>query len=172
MKKKVVCFIAIICLLLSLFSVPAFASSYQTAHGSAFANFCQCTTINTTWIYLSNITDDPVDVTITFYNNDGTLITDDGSASTGLLKCSSGGAIISNYSDNNSDSSITFTMDGHNTCNLSFGDSSTSKSGYGVIQWTQENSSVSTALVGSSVWIRSDSLYARTALLINGGMPF
>ena len=171
--KKVFCFIMTISMVLSLFSVPVFASSYQTASGTAYMSYFNCDTGNFAWWSLANITDDPVDVTITFYNYDGTLITDDGSRSTGLFKCPTDAAVtVTNYSDSNSDSSIAFTLGAHDLCSFTMGnDYLYSKRGYGVIQWTQENSSVANALIGWSLLVRANP-YDRTTMAINNGMPF
>lgn len=139
------------------------------------AFFFYCDSVNTSYFSFSNITDNPINVTVTLYNSDGTLLTDDGSNSSGILKelLVGGTYKFFNYSDKNSDSSATFTINAHSTEILSIGNKSYQTAGYGMVQWTQNNSTVLQGMISTGeVQIQTNGAFDRQYTTVNNGLPF
>lgn len=172
MKNRIVLTILVIVLCTCVFGVSSFASTYETASGSAYLNIFYTNSDVTNCINISNITDQPVSVTLTLYKADGTLIKDDGSSTTGYIKenkedCSA----LLNYSDNNPTSTLTFTLNAHSSGCFWIGNRSLLTTGYGVIKWSQNNSTADKALVAAAVQFSATTTNS-VPFLINAGMPF
>lgn len=147
------------------------APSMETSSGKAYINaYCICNVL-TDNINVSNITDKPIKVTVTLYKQNGTLLVDDGNNTSGIIAdCSPNQGYLADYSENGTNSSLTFTLNAHSTgifC-LKSPDSNPTF-GYGVIQWTQDNSSVTHAMTANIVEIGSTT---KCPLSINSGLPF
>jgi len=144
----------------------ASASNYST--GKAVMPFYYEAANGYVNYYISNITDAPIDVIITYYNSDGTLATDDNNSSTGRIKALN--CVIDNYSEVTADTSLTFTLGAHKTIMYQLAATTTTYYGYGVIQWKQSG----TALQGLIATCRQGAVStgAWSEELINGGLPF
>jgi len=172
MIKKKVEIGAIICLVAILVTlgmkIPASASvpiKYST--GNAVLPLFYTDTTTTTTYSVSNITDKPIDVTITLYNRDGSLLTDDNSYSLGSGKITCTDNLL-NYRDNNSDSTVTFTLSQHKTSVLTALYSQQQNFGYGIVEWKQEGSTQQGLIMTGS----GNSPNGSSGISINGGMPF
>ena len=175
-KILISCLVMVTCIFIT--SVPAMASNYST--GKAVIPYYYQGPVDYCLFTVSNITDDPIDVTITFYRQDGTVVTDDGTATGGIITV--GSQTIDqtiDYNDNNTDNTVTFTLNEHCSTHISLyytGSNTEKYLGYGIISWKQE----STALQGLVAYGRQQVLdtnvdperFARFAILVNGGLPF
>ena len=149
-------------------SVSVNAATYST--GKAVIPFFYQTSNNMYWYTVSNITDAPIDVTVTFYNSDGSMATDDSSSSTGRI---TGSSDLLNYSDQNTDSTLTFTLNPHSTGAINTDYSSTAYYGYGIIQWKQNGTTLQGLVAyGSGIFINTSGEISRDSITINSGLPF
>lgn len=123
--------------------------------------------------YVSNITDKPVDVSIIFYNSDGTIKTDDNNQNDGYIK---GNIESLNYSEQTPDTSATFSLAPHaTTCLIIQNPLSTDEQehyGNGVIKWSQESNNLQSLVVHSQVTSIVNNSWSRFAIDVNSGMPF
>lgn len=121
------------------------------------------------YFYVSNITSEPVDVTITFYDQDGNIITDQGnSSSTGYFR----GYYYSSYAEPPVDSSIKLTIGPQKTTTISL-QSYNTKSGYGKIEWSQAGTETRTAIIAHGRSYRNKSGYEGSYTIpINNGIEF
>lgn len=178
MKKKtfkilISCLIMVACIFST--SVPAMASNYST--GKAVIPTYYRGNADYTEFWIANITDEPLDVTITLYNQTGSVVTDDGIPSTGAITVGPLGLDFTSldYNDNNTGSTATFTLDGH--CSLQLRLNMTSESterywGYGIIKWEQDSTALQGLVVSGGRLYSYDTLRARYAINVNGGLPF
>lgn len=132
----------------------------------------------TTWTgyYISNITDQPIDVIVTLYDSNGSLIMDDGNANTGRIRMSDLLNILpQSYNDKNTNSTITFTINAHSSIYFKMDLTNSTYFGYGDIQWRQSGS-ITQGLVctGISWQMNKDNsdLHGRLPIDINSGLPF
>ena len=177
MKRSLV----VLTVLLSLFAgvaiVSANSGSAIIPHYVASTNYYGLR--HYTWYYVSNITNQNIDVEVIFYKNDGTIVSDiDNNPLEGTLR----GYSVSNYKDTLSDLSLSFTIGPHSNGRFCITSSEhpdyTNLGGYGIITWKQD-SKVATALVAHGM-IFSDIKDSSTNLLgqslgtipINNGLPF
>ena len=143
------------------------ASSYSS--GKAFIPYySQSDTLKTVYT-VANITDSPITVTVTIYNADGTLVTDDNSSTTGRITASTD---FLNYSDQNIDSSLTFTLNAHNTGYFIMNYNSAYNYGYGVINWTQNGTAVQGLVVTGKNISSSNNTLIHHYIPVNNGLPF
>ncbi len=178
MKRSLI----VLTVLLSLFAGVAIVSANS---GSAIIpHYVASTSYNKsirqyTCYYVSNITDQNIDVEVIFYKNDGTIVSDiDNNPLEGTLR----GYSVSNYKDTLSDLSLSFTIGPHSNGRFCIISSEhpdyTNLGGYGIITWKQD-SKVATGLVAYGM-IFSDIKDSSTNLLgqslgtipINNGLPF
>lgn len=142
------------------------ASSYET--GKAMIPYYNVNSGTFCTYSLSNITNSPIDITVTLFNSDGTVFTDDGNASTGKLI----GYSLMNYNDQNIDSSITFTLNPHSTGIFKIDINNTTNFGYGIVEWKQAGNA-SHGLIASGLYtIKNGTSYETSTIEINGGLPF
>lgn len=122
---------------------------------------------------VTNITDNPINVTVTLYNNDGTMLVDDNSATTGIITSGQPDQLL-NYCDQSTNSSATFTINAHCTGKLLLSTTTVSRTGYGIIQWTQNTGNTLQGLVVSGFQFINSGTDQATVLPIdvNGGLPF
>lgn len=150
-------------------SCNLFAASGKAVMASAYADTSSAAN---TYIKLTNITNAPVDVKVTFYSHDGSVIKDAGNnSSTGLIRGFNGIA----YDETLTDASVSITLAANNTGDVRLGNTPSSYVwGYAVIEWEQTDSSVPFGLIahGFRVVNSGASSYNETSILINGGMPF
>ena len=117
---------------------------------------------------ISNITDSNVDVTLSLYQTNGTVIQDDGSASTGVIR---GGNYVSGYSDNLTNGSIIMTISAHGTAYLDVVTSSWTTF-YGRAEWFQDSSHATAALLISGESQHTNPNTYGYPITVNGGLPF
>ena len=157
---------------------PAFASSGKAfipmihARVASTDNRVNCHTS------LSNISNETVDITITYYNASGTVIVDgDGSTSTGPIRVVSGA--VTNYVENPASGSVEFSLGANETAVVmlkSDSDGSSFTIGYGTIEW--EKNSVNGVALISQVFIdefirdSQKSSHGYYAIPVNNGLPF
>lgn len=105
---------------------------------------------------LTNISDNDVDVTVTFYKKDGTLL-------------SSTHQSFYYFSANDT------TIPAHGTAQINISHSGGWEQGYAIIQWENTNSSEdnSVALVALGTYVhRNTGIEARQSIMVNQGQPF
>ncbi|MCS4309432.1 hypothetical protein M2404_003804 [Rheinheimera pacifica] len=127
------------------------------------------------FIYLSNISVSSTTVRITFYDKNGSVVTDgDDSSFAGLLRAEN----VSSYSDNNSEYSLQFVLGSNKSTRVSIMNPiNTDIYGYAVVEWMKEDAQVqslaSYSLIGHSYGYRvyngSTGYYS---IPINNGEPF
>lgn len=179
--KVAICLVLAVCVT-GVFSVASASSktvkamssnSVETATGKAILNEVACDASNCTYFTSSNITDSPINVKVTIYKHDGTLLTDDGSSSSGIIRIADAASVMQNYSDNNNDSTLTYTLPAHTTGTIVITNAITFR-GYGVVQWSQSNSSAVVAMVAEAnvqVWAPGTAV-DRYYVPVNGGNAF
>ena len=121
---------------------------------------------------ISNISDEPIDIKIIFYNINGQVLKDDGRVSSGNLRAS--GAIL-NYNDQLSEeASVIFTLEANKTAIISiYPPMPFFTSGYGVIEWSQDSYYYDNAVVAYGYTDRiMGTQYATRSIIINNGNPF
>ncbi len=167
LKYLFMALVMVICMLGS--SVPVSASSYST--GKAVIPHFFLTPIFNYYIDVSNITDNPIEVTLTLYDKDGSIIKDDNNVSAGQIKAYT----VLNYCDQNVDSTASFTLNPHCTGIIELALNPIGKYGYGVIEWKQ-NGSIMKGLIscGYMYNYKNDSTTVQSISYfdINGGLPF
>jgi hypothetical protein len=167
--KKLMYFFMSFVLVTSILGVKssANASSYSTGKAiipSYVEQYAFATVFN-----VSNITDNPITVTVTLFNTDGTILTDDNNMNAGRIS----GVNLLNYSDQNTDSTLTFTLNPHATGQIiTKMNTSITNVGYGVIQWRQEGNAAYGLVAHSNVVYNVVGDSSRYAIPINGGLPF
>ncbi|MGN6715305.1 hypothetical protein [Anaerocolumna jejuensis] len=168
LKHLFMALIMVTCMLGS--SVPVSASSYST--GKAVIPQFKGSDREFSAYQISNITDSPIDVTITLYDKDGTIVTDDNSPITGFIIANN--ASISNYSDKNNDYTLSFTLNAHCSTSFQAAYSDIPHYGYGVISWKQSGTTLQ-GLVAFGVLYNGfnnhDYTYVHD-ISINNGLPF
>ena len=129
---------------------------------------------STTWCgyFVSNITNLPIDVSVTLYNEDGTVVTDDNSPGTGRITANISGYLL-NYNDQNTNSTLTFTISPHCTVYFKTGKITTSTyTGYGVIQWQQSSDSLQGLVCYGIEYDTGYSQLIKLPIEVNNGLPF
>ncbi len=150
-------------------SASANAASYST--GKALIPTYRTNAETSCNYYVSNITDSPIDITITFYNEDGTLLIDDNSPTTGRIVAINSQLI--NFNDQNADSSLTFTLNAHSSGLINLPTTTTPQVGYGIIQWTQNGKGLQGLVAwGQRLTQKTTGEESRSTIDINSGLPF
>ncbi|CAM2011644.1 hypothetical protein [Acanthopleuribacter pedis] len=122
-------------------------------------------------IYITNISSDPVIVTVTLYNDQGVIISDgDDLAAAGKLKATN----AANYSDSSAYFSMKFTLAPNATSQVWVDNPSTAIDyGHGLISWWNEGPEPETALIAHGVMYRSYSgNVGYYSVQVNEGKPF
>ncbi len=128
-----------------------------------------------TVLYFSNVTDDPITVKIKLFKHDGTLMTDDGSPTTGQFTSWQ----YNTYNDNVAGTSVSLTIQPHNTALFAVNPSADIAQGYGVVEWEQDSDAIA-GLVAHGRFYRHFLGHNGThnlnemgySIPINSGMPF
>lgn len=177
LKKSLV----VLTVLLSLFAGVAMASANS---GSAIIPLYQASLDNwghryMTWVHLSNITNQELNIEVILYKSDGTILTDTDNDPFG-------GSIHSrdnllNYYDNLTDASLSFTLGPNSSARFGVYDDGHPRDnivrGYGVIKW-QQNSKAPCAIVAHAIGyyanLSSGQILGHNmfAIPINNGLPF
>ncbi|OBP14412.1 hypothetical protein A5320_11590 [Rheinheimera sp. SA_1] len=156
-------------LVIATFGVSAESGSSLVSHIYSV----RTTSSNYAWnfIYLTNITDTNVRVSISMYREDGTLISDvDNNSSAGLLKASN----VTAYNDVDLNNSMSFTLDPKVTTRVWLDNpSSTEIIGYALVKWVKDGIPMqSEALIGHAVAYRAYNGVGYYSVPINDGKPF
>ena len=122
--------------------------------------------------YMSNVTDETIDVKVTLYNKTGSVIVDETSSSitSGRFR----GGNVTNWNDNPSDGSITFSLQAENTGFIYIGTES-SEYGFGKIEWTSSGSSVYGMVAhGFYTEYKNETIVikSRFSIPVQNGLPF
>lgn len=170
MKKIKYLFLVLVLVVSSLSSSSlALASGYST--GKAVIPYFYQSPDAKTSLLIANITDEPIDVTVTLYDNTGKIVTDDNNISGGFIVSDSA---FTNYNEPTTDCTATFTLGAHGSgfFNVASG-SSTSKYGYGIIKWDQASNALQGLVVsGACSTKRTKGEESVFAIPVNGGLPF
>lgn len=169
MKKFKVLMCLLICVTCTLGMSPVVrASSYSTGK-AVIPLFIQDGT-HSGMFTVSNITDNPISVTVTLYNSDGSILVDDNSANTGRI---TGTNELINFTDQNTDSTLTFTLSAHSTgIFYTYHNTPTTKYGYGIIKWQQDGNALQGLVAQGSYVYTSSGEISHFSIPINGGLPF
>lgn len=132
---------------------------WQGADGSLGGN---------TRIYLSNISDQTITVSIDLYKQDGSLLTDDGSKTGGNIN---GRGNETSYDDS---TGISFQLSAGASSSILLKNVSSETFGYGTVEWSSSTAPVDgVALVGQTVTaITGTSLGRASSVPLNEGKPF
>lgn len=148
-------------------TIPLWQGYYASVHDQQLST-----------ITVSNITGSTVSVTITLYSHDGTVVSDDGSGTTGFVRyLSPSSTISSSYDDSISTGTVSFDIGAHETATvfLQFS-SATGDWGYGTIQWTAAAGPGIKALVAhmrnNRTVATSGVSVSENDVMVNGGLPF
>lgn len=170
MKKKLLIVLSLVVVIISTTFVHATDLSSRYSTGNALIPYYYSHEIDSNhevmYFNISNITDKPVDVFLTLYKQDGTIITDDSIIMPVLTESQ-----VTNYSDQISDNTVKFTLDSHASVLLHIKNTN-STYGYGKIQWSQEGSAEKALVVFGSAICSIDNNRSRFAVPVNGGLPF
>lgn len=128
--------------LLLILAALILPSSAHAASGSAFiphweSQYITANNFHATYIFVSNITDTAVSVSLTLYDESGAIVSDDGSPTTGALTAYFN---YSSYNDNVTGASATFDIPANSTARLTV--LTAHKAGHGKISWTQNSDNV------------------------------
>lgn len=119
--------------------------------------------------FLTNITNESIDVKIKLYNKDGVLLTDVGNCISGLAYVQPEFASSYSSCSKSSDSTISMTIVPHRTIHFNLVPSSANDdAGYGFVEWSQA-SQVNNGLV--MVGVITNNSYS-SPIPINNGLPF
>ena len=144
------------------------AASYST--GKAVIPSYTTNSNSCCYCFVSNITDNPINVTVTLYDMDGSIVIDDNDASAGRITNVSG---LLNYCDENSNSSLTFTLNAHSTGVFSLPFTTSLHIGYGVINWFQDSNALQGLVAwGAECYTEASGDADRASFEINSGLPF
>lgn len=162
MKIKIKSIVAVLSLLASPLSIAASGNvlipHFNTDGQSEMYSF----------FYLSNITDQPVDISVTFYDKSGNVLRDDNSASTGPIKAFD----ALNYQEPTSGPSITMTIDPNSTGSIKL-QPNFDTVGYGKIEWVQSNTNRRKALIAHGrMWRNLSGNESSHSIVVNNGMEF
>ena len=164
--------LVVLTVLLSLFAGVAIASANS---GSAIIPLYAASNYAgyrySTWVYLSNITDQDINVKVTLYKTNGTILTD-------TVGEYINGHYLSNYNDKLTDASLSFTLGpnsfGKFSINSNEHPNTGTTAGYGIIKWEQDSKAVQ-GLVAHAIGyyvMTSNPVPSQLAIPINNGLPF
>lgn len=148
-------------------SGSASGSSYST--GKAVIPWFASNVDQMSWYSVSNITDSPIDVIITFYESEGSLLIDDNNSTTGRI---TGTAELLNYNDRNTDSTLTFKLNPHSTGKFYAYFTNEVEYGYGIIQWKQGGNALQGLVVNGETYTNRTGEESRGHIPVNNGLPF
>ena len=166
--KKITSLLTLACLLMLCSS--AFAQG--VSHGSTmipgiYNYYHSANSYNTSYLFLSNITDEPVQCTFKFYGHDGTDI---GSRADIYTGSNTAGVSVEVATQTN-----TFTIPANGTYQVSlYTTNQQNIFGYAVVEWSSTNPKIAQALIGSHhIYGRSGAgALFRATDVINNGKPF
>lgn len=124
------------------------------------------------YLEITNVSDSTATVKVTLYKQDGTVITDDGSSSSGYITSVDPG---SSYNDNLTGATVSFDLAAHKTTYLEVRATSSSLvHGYGLIEWTSSGQAPTAIMAygGSVSYVSSQYTSWSAPYFINGGRPF
>ncbi len=120
------------------------------------------------YFYLSNITNQEVEVSVTFFNNQGTLITDNNAINSGHIRAYN----VIDYVEPASGKTATFKIPPRGTATIRVM-SSLNTEGYGKIRWEQADSERRRAMLAFGKFFRNAAgLEHSASITINNGRSF
>lgn len=159
-----------------VFSVLLSGNLCFAASGSAVMPVCKNYKISNqetynSIIYLSNITGASIDIKITIFNYDGSVVKDPAST---LFRVGNVSSFNGNPTSNNS---ATFTVAANNSAYFIFENATSSSYGYAIIEWTQDSNVIYGLLCHAREFHYRDISPSITreyaySIPINGGQPF
>lgn len=137
----------------------AFIPHFLTDPGSKFYSY----------IYLTNISNSPIDVTIKLNDMDGNQIFDDGNGATGLINGALGST---SYAEPTSGETVTLTIPAKGTSSIRL-EPTAYNQGFGSISWTSNDDSRQQAMLAYGRVLRHTNGYESSyPIMINNGLPF
>jgi hypothetical protein len=164
-KFLVMSLVLLTCLIGSQATISA--SSYST--GKAVIPTFYQGPITRSSFYVSNITDSPIEVIVTLYDSDGSIVIDDNDPAAGRIM---GSSELLNYNELNTDCTLTFTLNSHGTGNFRISMYTEVKYGYGIIQWKQGGNVLQGLVVHGGIVGHHEIDDSTYAVPVNGGLPF
>jgi hypothetical protein len=164
-------------MLFMLMGLIGLASTAQAKSGSAIVHMGDTFYTSTTLyyfkhLYITNVTSSNINVTITFYDDTGAAVQDgDDSTTTGSIRKDVG--TVTNWDDNATNASVTFTLGGNDTTRINFVPSS-HVYGYAVIEWSQTSDEILglLALLEFEYYYSTDKFFYSDNVPVNNGIPF
>lgn len=153
------------------------ATTAQAKSGNAVVSTTHTFYTSTTYyyqksLYITNITNSDINVTITFYDETGAAVQDgDDTKTTGSIRNNRG--TVTNWDDNATNASVSFTLAGNDTTTVTFVPAS-SVYGYAVIEWSQTSDAILglLAMLEFEYFYNTDKYYYTDNVPVNNGMPF
>jgi len=161
MKKIMTCLITMICLL-GLAAGTSANTGRAIIPPTGFSYFTSSSYVQPQ-LFISNITNNSISITITFYDKNGAILT-------GVVS----GLNLNNLNSSPGNASISFDLAANATgyvfLNLN---SASTNFGYGIIGWTQNSTAVYGLVAnGSNVWYNNGRWINSYSIPINNGLPF
>ncbi len=168
MKKSVI--------ILTLFIALSAIGNAATARGQAVIPMFYNSHEHVPYFVFSNITDSQITVKVTFYKENGTILSDSGQSdptNNGIIK----GINVNSFDDSSSEYSVSFTINAHCSGIIYLHTPSGMIYGHGRVEWLQDNSKAIKGLVaGVFAHLRNDYTEKRGdamySIQINNGQPF
>ncbi len=167
-------------LTLPLLAAPAFAGSGKAIIPPSHTTYGSTSSYTAIYLYISNITENTIETTITLYDNSGNIVYESSSGqSTGDIRADT----VSSYTEATSSAdgyTATFKIAAKQTCSLKINaPSGTPRHVFGTIEWKNDSSNDDdeVALVANAMnsYVYIESSRARNSkysLQINSHMPF
>lgn len=161
MKKSVIILAIVLLTVLGVFGVASAKTGSAVIPHYTTHTYSSTDRVRTL-IYVSNITDQPIAVEMTCYQNDGTILKGAGTYINGVD--------VLNFADS-TNGSVTFTLDAHQTGLIILQDGNQFK-GYGTIEWSQDSDAVYGLVAHGYGAYQVTGNDGRYAIPINNGEPF
>lgn len=166
--KNLFTFLTMVCVLMSsgwVFAASGSAHIMPTTWSNGSSSFEQPN------ILISNITDESVDVVFTLYDETGVIQADgDDSQTSGLFTLY--GASVTNYDDNPTGASVSFTLAANDTVRLRIVGSSTLEHGYGLIEYSHDGAEVKALVAMLKLREGATGHDGISIVPVNQGLPF
>lgn len=164
---------ALVCLVMLLCAaVPSHAASGKALVNGFRGNWTSGNAYTANYLEITNISGATVTVKVTFYKQDGTIITDDGPSTTGNITSIDPGA---SYTDSLGNATVSFDLAARRTTYLEVhAPSSALQHGYGLIEWTSASQDALAVMAygGSVSYNQTPAISWQVPYCINNGMPF
>lgn len=168
MKKILVCLLVMVCLL-SL-GILTYGASGSAVIPNYIVSNNPGGSINASYFYISNLTNDQVSIKVTFFKQDGSVLRD---SSSGMGNGNVRGNDLLNYNETDTSTSASFTLGANQSGSIFLLDLYPGTYGYGFIEWEQDSKTAHALIAdGFRTYQYPSGAYSRYSVPINNGLPF